>query len=101
MLDEGGRRPLLFASAGVRHFKDHFIHQRLLEHGADINVQDQFGHTPLHWASFNGVLRVVHQLLDRAADVEVKNDEGKTVSQDEADRGYDEVVELLRELGGK
>ena len=43
--DEGRRRPLPFASAGGRHFKDYSVHQLLLEHGTDINVQDQFGHT--------------------------------------------------------
>jgi ankyrin repeat protein len=99
--DEGGQRPLLFASAGGRHFKDCSVHQLLLEHGADINVQDQLGDTPLHWASFNGVLKVVHLLLERGADIEVKNDEGKTAWQDSADRGHDEVVELLREHGAK
>ena len=52
--DGGGQRPLLFASAGSRHFKDCSVHQLLLEHGAEINVQDQFGDTPLHWPRSTG-----------------------------------------------
>ena len=47
------------------------------------------------------MLKVVHLLLERGADVEVKNDKGKTTLQDAADRGHDEVVELLRENGAK
>ena len=77
------------------HFKDCYVHQLLLEHGADINVQDQFGDTPLHWASFNRELKVVQLLLERVVDVEVKNDEGKAALQNAADKGYDKVVELL------
>ena len=58
-------------------------------------MQDQFSDTPLHWASFNGELKVLQLLLECVVDVEVKNDEGKAALQDAADRGYDKVVELL------
>jgi ankyrin repeat protein len=45
--DEGGSTPLLWASEG-RYFKDSSVVRLLLEHGhgADLNVQDQFGGTP-------------------------------------------------------
>jgi ankyrin repeat protein len=50
-----GSTPLLLASGG-HNFKDGSVLRLLLEHGADINVQNQIGLTPLHWASINGAL---------------------------------------------
>jgi ankyrin repeat protein len=73
--------------------------QFLLERGADINVRNRFGETPLHLASFNGVLEVVRLLLEHGADEQAKNNDGKTPLQEAVEDGHDEVVELLREHG--
>ncbi|KAF8494164.1 ankyrin repeat-containing domain protein, partial [Russula emetica] len=54
------------------------VFRLLLEHGPDINVQNQIGLTPLHWTSFNGALEVVRLLLEHGADVEAKINNGKT-----------------------
>jgi len=91
--------PLLWVSGG-HYFKDGSVLRFLLAHGADINVQNQFGETPLHFASFNGALEVVRLLLEHGADVQAKNNDGKTALQ-EAAEGHDEVVELLREYGAE
>jgi ankyrin repeat protein len=98
--DEIGWTPLLMASSG-RNSKDGSVVRFLLEHGADINVQNQFGRTPLHEASHYGVLEIVRLLLEHGADVEAKYNDGKTALQEAVERGHDEVVELLREHGAK
>jgi ankyrin repeat protein len=96
--DSGGSTPLLLASEG-HNFKDGSVLRSLLEHGADTNVQNHFGRTPLHRASFRGALEVVRLLLEHGADAEAKNHIDKTALQIAADEGHDEVVELLREHG--
>jgi ankyrin repeat protein len=96
---DGGSTPLHWASDG-RYFKDG-IFRLLLEHGADINVQDNNGRTPLYVASLNGGLEVVRLLLELGADVKAKRNNGETAFQVAADRGHDEVVKLLREHGAK
>jgi hypothetical protein len=53
--DESGWTPLLWASGG-HYFRDSSVLRLLLEHGADINVGNQFGKTPLYLTSFNGAL---------------------------------------------
>jgi len=64
-------------------------------------VQNQFCTTPLQWASYNGALEVVRLLLEQGADVEAKDEDGKTALQQAGDRGHDEIVKLLREHGAK
>jgi ankyrin repeat protein len=95
-----GSSPLLLASRG-HYFKHGTVVRLLLEHGADINVQDEDGWTPLHWASMNGALEVVRLLLEHGSEVEAKHNGGKTTLQVAVDRGHAEVVELLREHGSK
>jgi ankyrin repeat protein len=60
-------------ASGGQYFKDCSVLRLLLEHGSDINVQNQTGLTPLQWASYKGALEVVHLLLEHGADAEVRN----------------------------
>jgi Ankyrin repeats (3 copies)/Ankyrin repeats (many copies) len=98
--DGDGLTPLLCASEG-RSFKDDSAVRLLLEHGADINAQNQFGWTSLHWASINGALEVVRLLLEHGADVQVKNNSGRTALQVAAWYGHDKIVKLLGEQGAE
>jgi ankyrin repeat protein len=88
-------------ASGGHNFKGGFALRLLLEHGADINLQDETGLTPLQWASFNGALEVVRLLLEHGADVEATNKQGKTALQEAAQEGHDQVLKLLREHGAK
>ena len=97
-MDESGSTPLLWASRS-RNFKGGSVLRLLLEHGADINLQNQIGLSPLHWASINGALEVVYLLLEHGANVEAERKDGKTALQYAAEEGHDEVVELLRDHG--
>jgi ankyrin repeat protein len=51
---------------------------RLLRAGADVNVKNQHGWTPLHWAGIKGHVQVFQALREHGADIEVKSPSGKT-----------------------
>jgi hypothetical protein len=96
-----GETPLHWASNGYNPSDGPAI-RLLLEHGADINVQNyRFWTTPLHRAAEHGALEVVRLLLEHGADLEAKTYDGKTALQVAADKGHDEAVKLLREHGAK
>lgn len=54
------------------------IAEKLLEHGADVNVFDQYGHIPLHRAASKGLAKMVKQLLQYIVDVNHRDVEGNT-----------------------
>uniref|UniRef100_A0A0G4HBY7 Uncharacterized protein n=1 Tax=Chromera velia CCMP2878 TaxID=1169474 RepID=A0A0G4HBY7_9ALVE len=50
----------------------------LLDRGADVDLADTFGETPLHNAVLWGVTRIVQFLVDRGADLRLRNTAGQT-----------------------
>ena len=50
----------------------------LLKNGAQINVQDENGQTPLHDSAFACHEDMVKLLVENGADNKIKNNEGKT-----------------------
>jgi ankyrin repeat protein len=52
--------------------------RRLLSVGADVNVKNDYGETPLIEASCNGHVQVVTELVDHGADIEAKDNAGWT-----------------------
>ncbi|POM70644.1 Hypothetical protein PHPALM_12885 [Phytophthora palmivora] len=50
----------------------------LLRFGADVNAQNQEGHTALHYAGNGDALNVAKVLLDAGADINVQDENGKT-----------------------
>jgi ankyrin repeat protein len=52
--------------------------KELLEHGADIEAEDNCDSTPLHRACYNGHVAVGNELLSRGSNIEAKTDEGDT-----------------------
>ncbi len=53
----------------------------LLDRGADANVRDQFGDTPLIVACAKGHAETAALLLERGADPSVKDQEGRTAKE--------------------
>jgi uncharacterized protein len=50
----------------------------LLEHGADVNAVGEFGWTPLHAASYQGLTGVIELLVSKGANLEAKDKLGQT-----------------------
>ena len=64
--------------------------------GHKINVQDNRGNTPLHWACRNGYSDIVETLMLAGADETITNDEGKTPAQvAESRRNRELLLKLL------
>ena len=57
------------------------VARRLLELGANVNEKDKDDATPLHLASYYKRLDIVQVLLDRGADIDIMNGQGKTALQ--------------------
>lgn len=81
----------------------------MLDHGADVNVFDPLGRTPLMYAAGSDLvpLDVVKMLIERGADVNAKNrhqqggDSGLTVLDIAKLRGDTPIVQLLIKSGAK
>ena len=67
--------------------------------GADVNVRDENGSTPLIEAAHGGHDDVVQALLVARADVKVKDKRGKTALMYASEGGHNEIVKLLRQAG--
>ncbi|MBX7223392.1 MAG: ankyrin repeat domain-containing protein [Blastocatellia bacterium] len=74
----------------------------LLDKGANINAADIGGTTALHRAAFHqGAEAVVQFLLDRNADPNLKNNDGKTALQIALSRGNNQSAEFLKAKGAQ
>ncbi len=77
------------------------------EHGADVNVPDVWGYTPLHYASVRGDNEVIEYLVAQGANVQAISRLGQsTVDMARGGRAgyfdrtaYPETVKLLQDLG--
>jgi ankyrin repeat protein len=77
------------------------------EHGADVNVRDGWGYTPLHYAAVHGENDLIEYLVSKGADVTVASRLGQSpVDLARGGQGgfflrtpYPKTVELLQKLG--
>jgi len=46
--------------------------KKLLDEGEDVNARDDYGRTPLHYASIYGIVDVVKFLVEKGADINAK-----------------------------
>ncbi|CCX31249.1 Similar to Ankyrin repeat domain-containing protein 50; acc. no. Q9ULJ7 [Pyronema omphalodes CBS 100304] len=84
----------------------------LLEKGADVDIQDRFGNTPLSIAAQNGHMTATRILLEKGADINLRDNDGRTplelaeqqmisLEDDDTSRAaYEAIVNLLKERGG-
>lgn len=64
----------------------------LIRAGADVNVKNNFGRTPLHAAAESGHLGCLRELIAAGADVNAKDDNDFTPLHKAAGKGHDECV---------
>ncbi|KAL8737266.1 MAG: hypothetical protein Q9181_001852 [Wetmoreana brouardii] len=69
----------------------------------NVDLQNSAGNTPLHWAAVNGHLDAVKMLVERGADLEVKNNVGCDAVFEAERGGKEEVVGWLlgQQKGGE
>ena len=72
----------------------------LLANKADVNVKDNGGYTPLHWAALGEQKDMAELLLASKADVNAWDSNGETPLHWAAVHGHKHVAELLRQHGG-
>lgn len=87
-----GETPALLAAAAANHTKCIRV---LLDAGADINVRNTKGSTPLMAAAFHGKLEALRQLLDAGADRHLRNKDNTNAEGFAKVRGSMEAVEML------
>jgi ankyrin repeat protein len=71
----------------------------LLYKGANINVQDESGNTPLHYAAANGKKDMVALLLENQADPTTVNTKEQKAIDYANIKGFNEITELLLKYG--
>jgi ankyrin repeat protein len=67
----------------------------LIEKGAVLNVQDQSGNTPLHYAAAAGKKDIVKHLLDHNADTSVTNVKEQKAIDYSNIKGFNEITQML------
>ncbi len=93
-----GLRPLHMAVMCMPASKEVF--DLLLAKGADVNVRDDSGCTPLHYAASIGNTEFVRILLEKKANPNVTNELGATPMWQAVGFHHREIVEMLLNNGG-
>jgi len=77
------------------------IVELLIAAGADVNVKNQRGRTPLYDAAIWDRKDIAKLLFDAGADVNAKDNDGKTPLDAAKEENKNEIADLLRKKGGK
>ncbi|MDA7653433.1 ankyrin repeat domain-containing protein [bacterium] len=77
------------------------IVELLIAVGADVNVKNQRGRTPLYDAAIWDRKDIAKLLFDAGADVNAKDNDGKTPLDAAKEENKNEIEDLLRKKGGK
>lgn len=72
------------------------VAEHLLNAGADVNIQTNYGNSPLHWAAKYNFTEVAQLLVDRGADIKLENSNNETPLDCASG---EEVKRLLQQLG--
>ncbi len=91
-IGQDGFTPLIAAAQDDRRLP---MTKVLLDAGANLNVQDNYGETALERAANNGQTETVRLLLERGAQIDIKNKWGGTALTRAIGAGHVDVVRLL------
>lgn len=87
--------PLHSAAASLRTDARVPMCRALLAHGADPNVQQEGGFTPLHAAAQAGDRELVRVFLDHGADTSVRTGAGQTAADLAREKGHHDLADSL------
>jgi len=94
--DKDGNTPLIWA---VTSDGSEEMLEALVDHGADINVQNYIGETALYIASARGLADKVEYLLENGARTQITNLDGATALHAACAGGHEYAVEVLIRFG--
>jgi len=75
--------------------------ESLLLNGAEVNVAQDGGWTPLHQAAAHGQIEIMKLLLAHGAEINTRSEDGTTPLQMTQNKGYPEAAEMLQQRGAK
>ena len=75
------------------------IGKQLLDHGADVDLRDEVGRTPLYMSAFCNTVEFARMLLEHGADVDAEDAVGRSPLSIAETCGSLDVARLLREHG--
>ncbi|MNY67310.1 Ankyrin repeat protein [compost metagenome] len=68
----------------------------LINAGANVNVVQQAGFTPLHAAAQQGDIELIILLLENGAEVDIRMEGGKLPADLAREKGFAEIAEILK-----
>ncbi|XP_031616943.1 serine protease persephone-like isoform X2 [Contarinia nasturtii] len=71
----------------------------LINDGANVNFEDEYKHTPLHWAAVQGHAEIIKYLIEKGVNVNVENLDKNTPIHWAAWNGHKEAVKTLIDHG--
>ncbi len=74
--------------------------QRLIDHGAVVNLSNTEGNTPLHWACVNGQVGAVRVLMTAGASPSALNAQEMTPVDEVLIRNLQDVMDVINEFSG-
>jgi ankyrin repeat protein len=72
-----------------------------LPNGANVNIQDENGLSPMHFAAANGNIEMVNSLLKKGADINIKDNQDRSPMHLAASNGKTDMVWLLADNKAK
>ncbi|MBN1973416.1 MAG: ankyrin repeat domain-containing protein [Sedimentisphaerales bacterium] len=73
--------------------------QFLLSKGAEVNIKNISGNTPLHYAASQGEKNITELLISKGTNLHIQNIDGQTPLHSAVYYGYKDIIKLLIEKG--